>query len=86
MGRCKFTGFGKVYYTNGVIIEDSCWLRPIKNTQHMNVAELDTVLRGVDIVPKSLAMVLHVKTDFLCMYHWLTDVLIGNSRLKRKCS
>ena len=33
----------------GAIIEDACWLRPIKNIQDINVAELDAVLRGVNL-------------------------------------
>ena len=44
----KFTGCN----TKGAIIKDASWLQPIKNTQHISMVELDTILRGVNLTLK----------------------------------
>ena len=45
------------------VLEDACWLRPENNTQHINLAELDAVLKGINLVLQWQCKVLHVKTD-----------------------
>ena len=40
---------GMALETNGTVIEDACWLHPINNTQHINLAELDTALKGTNL-------------------------------------
>ena len=32
---------GVVLENHGAIVEDACWLRPINDAQHINLAELD---------------------------------------------
>ena len=34
---------------NGSIIEDTCWLRPENDMQHINLAELDATLKKVNL-------------------------------------
>ena len=51
-----------IWLDGGAIIKDTCWLQPIKNTQHINMAELDAVLRGVNLTLKWQAMVLQMNT------------------------
>lgn len=65
--RCSLV-MGVALYADGNIIEDACWLRPIKDTQHINVAQLDAVLRGVSLALKWWATVMHVKTDYIHVY------------------
>lgn len=48
---------------NRDVDEDACWLRPEKNVQHINVAELDAVVRGVNIPLRCKAKKLHLFTD-----------------------
>ena len=40
---------GVVLETNGMVIEDACWLRPINDAQHINLAELDAALKGTNL-------------------------------------
>ena len=35
---------------NGAVIEDTCWLWPMNDAAHINLAELDTVLKGINLV------------------------------------
>ena len=37
---------------NGVIIEDEAWLRSINDAMHINIAELDAVVRGINLAAK----------------------------------
>ena len=43
--------------------EDACWLWPEDNAQHINLAELDAVLKGINLALNWQGKVLHVKTD-----------------------
>lgn len=38
------------------IDEDACWLHPNGDTQHINLAELNAVLRDVNLSPNGLSM------------------------------
>ena len=58
---------------DGIILEDACWLRPVNNTAHINLAELDAVLKVVNQALQRKAKRLHLRTDSLCMYYWISD-------------
>ena len=68
----------------GAIIKDAYWLWLIKNTQHINMSELDVVLRRVNLMLKWQATILHMNTDSLCLYSWTTNALTGESLLNTK--
>ena len=34
---------------NRAVIEDACWLQPMNDATHINLAELDTVLKGINL-------------------------------------
>ena len=69
---------------NGTIIEDACWLQLIKNTQHINMVELDAILRGINLTLKKQVTVLYLNTDSLCIHHWVTNALMRMSHLNTK--
>ncbi|XP_043189310.1 uncharacterized protein LOC122363759 [Amphibalanus amphitrite] len=76
---------GAVLEMEGSIVEDACWLRKNPET-HVNLAELDSVVRGINL---SLAWNLKkvtVVTDSKTVYHWLTDALSGRARIKTKAA
>ena len=56
----------------------------ISDTQQINVAELDAMLREINLELKWQAMVLDVNTDSLCVYHWVTNALMGKSWFNTK--
>ena len=76
---------GAVLEMEGSIVEDACWLRKNPET-HVNLAELDSVVRGLN-----LSLAWHLKkvtvvTDSKTVYHWLTDALSGRARIKTKAA
>ena len=53
---------------DGAIIEDASWLRPVHADKHINLAELDAVLRGINLALHWKASVIHLRTDSACMH------------------
>ena len=51
---------------DGAAVEDASWLRKERDTQHINLAELDAVLKGVNMALMWKATKLHLHTDCLC--------------------
>ena len=68
------------------LLEDACWLRPENDAQHINIVELDAVLKGVNLALQWQCTVLHIKTDSVCVYHWVTDTLTGRARVRTKAA
>ena len=40
---------GMVLESNGAVLEDVCWLHQTGNVQHINMAELDATLKGLNL-------------------------------------
>ena len=57
-----------------IVLKDACLLRPKAGTQHINLAELGAVMKGINLA-------LHVKMDSVCMYLWISDTLTGKARV-----
>ncbi|XP_071530436.1 uncharacterized protein [Panulirus ornatus] len=74
---------GAVLEVNDNINEDVCWLRQ-NECSHINLYELDAVLRGVNLAVAWMMERLLLMTDSKTMYYWLMDALSGRSRLKTK--
>lgn len=59
----------------GSIVNDACCLRPLSDIQHINLTELDAVIRRVNLAIPWEVKTMHLKTDSLYVYKWLTDTL-----------
>lgn len=68
----------------GFLLEDTCWLRPVNDAAHINLAELVAVLNGVDLALQWLANRMHLRSDLLCVYLWISDTLTGKVRIWAK--
>ena len=66
------------------VLKDACWLGPENDAQHINLAELDAVLKGINLALQWQCRVLRIKTDPACVYHWLSDTLTGRARVRTK--
>ena len=75
---------GVVLERRGDVLEDSCWLWPKNNTQHINLAELDAMVKGLYLVLQWQTKIVHLHTDSVCVYHWLTDTLMGRAQVRTK--
>ena len=41
------TSMSLVY--NGAVVDDACWLRPAKDSQNINLTELDAIIKGINL-------------------------------------
>ena len=69
----SYLPIGVLLEKNGAVIKDVCWLRTMNDAIHINLAELDTVLKGINLALQWGVKILHVQTDSLCVYHWVSD-------------
>ena len=77
---------GIVIEVDGHVVEDASWLRPEDSSSHINMAELDAVIKGVNAALAWKLKKLHVRTDSLTVYYWISNALSGKVRLKTKAS
>ena len=70
---------GVVLERFGTVLEDACWLRLKNDAQHINLLELDATLKGLNLALQWQAKVMHLHTDSLCVYHWLSNTLTGKA-------
>ena len=69
----------------GEIVEDGCWLRPNDGT-HINIAELDAAIKGVNLAILWGMSHIQLMTDSRTVYHWVTDTLSGKARCNTKAA
>lgn len=70
-----------VMEVDGHTVEDVTSLRQ-NECAHINLAELDAALRGVNLAIQWGMKIVTLCTDSMTVYHWLTDALTGKSRLR----
>ena len=70
---------------DGSIIEDACWLRK-DDTTHINMSELDAIIKGLNMGLNWKMNILHICTDSKAVFPRVTDALTGKSRLRTKAS
>ena len=73
------TGTSLVY--DGAVVEDACWLHPEKDSQHINLAELDAIIKGINLAILWKTTTLHLFTDSTCVHTWISDTLTGKAKV-----
>ena len=66
---------GVVIEVDGDCVEDACWLRKAKETSHINVAELDAVIEGINMAVGWQFRHFTVACDSTTVCGWLRSVL-----------
>jgi transposase InsO family protein/predicted aspartyl protease len=69
---------------DGAIVEDGSWLRKKNDGAHINMAELDSVLRGLNLAVKWKMQKIELMTDSATVYGWLTSVFLESHKIKTK--
>ena len=69
---------------DGAIIEDASCLQPVHADKHINLAELDAVLRGVNLALHS--SMIHLLMNSTCVHRWISDTLSGKARIRTKAA
>ena len=54
--------------------------------QHINLVELDAVLKGINMALMWEATILHIHTDSACVHKWITDTLVGKARVHTRAA
>ncbi|XP_065665550.1 uncharacterized protein LOC136086976 [Hydra vulgaris] len=75
-------GLGVVLLIGGVVIKNAAWLRPTIDTHHINISELDSILRGLNLASKWDIKELTVYSDSKSTVGWLNAVLKEEYRVK----
>ena len=69
----------------GSIVEEASWLRT-NDATHINMAELDAVVKGMNLALAWGFSKMALHTDSATVYRWISDGLTGKSRLKTKAA
>lgn len=75
---------GACLEVGGHVIEDACWLRKKNDASHINLAELEAVLKGLSIALAWDLKNLELKTDSMSVYAWIRSLLSGDKRIRTK--
>ena len=73
---------GVVLQIGEVIAEDAAWLRKKHDAAHINVAELDSVIQGLNMAIRWCLKMVTVVTDSATVHSWLTSVLTRSHRVQ----
>ena len=74
--------FGVVLEVGGKIVEDASWLRKKDDGSHINVAELEAVIKGLNIALKWSLREITLITDSATVHSWLESALSSSCRVK----
>lgn len=75
---------GVVLDIEGVEVEDASWMRKKDDFAHINVAELEAVLKGINLCEKWDLEKVEIITDSATVYSWLSLTLTGEKKVKTK--
>lgn len=75
---------GVMLEIDGIEVEDAAWLRKKGDFGHINVAELDAVLKGVNLAVKWDLREIEVRTDSATVVGWLRSILTAEKRIRTK--
>jgi ribonuclease HI len=76
------TATGVVLEIGGVVVEDCSWLRKANDGAHINVSELEAVVKGVNLALKWRLKTVTLLTDSMTVFSWVSAALSGSSRIK----
>lgn len=66
----------------GKMVEDACWLRKPSDHSHINLAELEAVVRGVNLACSWGITQFKIITDSKTVHGWLKNVIDEDSRVR----
>ena len=77
---------GVLLERDDVVFEDACRLRLTNDAQHINLAELDAVLKGINLALQWNCKIMLLRTDSVSVYRWVEDTLTGKTRVRTKAT
>ncbi|XP_065658274.1 uncharacterized protein LOC136082778 [Hydra vulgaris] len=73
---------GTVLEVAGEIVEDCSWLRKQDDTAHINLAELEAVIKGINLATKWGFECITIKCDSATVVGWLSSLIIGDKPVR----
>ena len=77
---------GVALEVDGEVVEDASWLRRADDAAHINLAELDAVVKGVNLALQWRVTDMDLVTDSRTVWQWVSDTLSGRARLRSKAA
>ena len=68
----------------GLVAEDATWLRKKNDYNHINVAELDAVLKGINLAIKWGLREIEIRIDSATVLSWVTSKMEESGRIRTK--
>ena len=65
-------------------MEDGAWLRKKTDYSHINIAELEAVLKGINLALKWNLKDIEIKSDSVTVVSWIRNVIEKEQRNKSK--
>ena len=75
---------GSALEVDGDTVEDAAWLRKRDDGCHINLAEMDSVIRGVNLAAKWGIKELEIMTDSATVLGWLRSALLDTHKVQNK--
>ena len=73
---------GCLLEVDGEVVEDCAWLRKKDDGAHINVAELEAVVRAFNLAIRWNLKRFEIVTDSASVFHWLNSILTGDKKIK----
>ncbi|XP_047141522.1 uncharacterized protein LOC124816390 [Hydra vulgaris] len=73
---------GIVLEVAGEIVEDCSWLRKQDDAAHINLAELEAVIKGINLATKWVFECITIKCDSATVVGWLKSLIIGDKPIR----
>ena len=74
--------YGVALEVDSAVVEDQCWLRQKNDKRHINLSELEVVIKGLNLAVKWNASNVKLLTDSKTVYGWLRSLLGDLKRIK----
>ena len=76
--------FGVALEIDGNIVEDASWLRPKEDSAHINICELDAVIRGLNLALRWKRKEIEIRTDSSSVFGWLNAIVTKTQNVKTR--
>ena len=77
-------GIGVVVEIGSRVVEDAAWLRKADDFSHINLAEMEAVLKGINLAVKWGLTEIKVMTDSSTVFGWVKATLTEEKRVRTK--
>jgi hypothetical protein len=68
----------------GVVVEDACWLRKSNDNSHINLAELESIVRGLNLAILWGVKNIEIVNDSSTVCGWLQSLITGDKPVRVK--